>query len=776
MLRMTLSNKDKALANKQTKFLEAVQGIGDILVFDTKHRNQNKEVLTNLKKLTDLVRDLFALRDRDPEKFDRMVLAERLLKLIHSKPDEAQFRLTFDPRESLIAFSTALGQIMRVHEAALEASNDELSRYATYHLSWLLSDLAQRPNCAIFIEQILRELQTAMRAAAPKEGGSAYAAASDWYVDIVFKDLRGGGKFQLDYLPLFDRYFLFSIDFVITENYRKLYEALISSLVDGVMLTPDMGEVWEYGHLVLNSDFQKYQALEAAHHLERRIQDLANSERQINSKETLGVWLSKFEELKALLTPNLSVADRARALEKETAIREHAREAFSRNHLLLVAFKIGVYALARSRPDYVRYLWDYKQPPDSDARWIGHDIVPTTVPEVLGLYFRRELLHSEFSAFQGHRSLVPYAKRYFLLLLARLLQAGIPSGPYDFTGWDASNLSDAAHMLRELLPLAKEMALERELHATLGLDKNIAAEVFADRVVSLLSSVADLADEQIASLERETPTSPAKIAEFRALVLKEYERLASVRSIFQLYNHFVDQTATSDGAGLPRWGINTVDAKAAFFEKWYVNYLRWGTNYGERMALSEDTALFTQLATKAKPIDPLKLDETILGIGPSAIILATRMALLQFQMGARFQATWQINPENKPGPESFAGWYLVGEQRIPVYTVHLTTAQKRVMILSSTSLGKLHQFTPLDPEDKTEDLAKHMLIKVDAFSENPSLMAEALNDPPEWLKKYEGEVAKLDYLKLRVRIQVCERFELRLPDNFIGWIYDDPRK
>lgn len=768
---------ETASAAAQARFLNAVQGIGDILVFDTKRRNQNKEVLESLKKLADLVRDLFAIRDRDPKKFDRMVLAQRLFKLFHENPQEAGLNLAFDPKRSLISFSTALAQIMRVHEAALEVSNDEISRHATYHLVWLLADLSKRRDCAIFIEQILRELSSVMRAAVKKEDSSAYSAASDWYVDIVLKGMKQDeGEFLLDYLELFDRYLFYTAEFVITAGHRHLFESLVSSLIDGVIMTHDGGAIWNYGHIFFPSKYEQYKEIDAKHGVEKRLQELSASERMLDSKEKLDSWLSKFKELKSLLSPYFSEADAKRALEIEKEVREQAIEGYKHNNLLVIVFKIGAYALARNRPDYIRHLWEYKQPPDSDAEWIGHDIVPTTLPGILELYFRPELLHPVFSRFEGHRSLSPYIKKYFLLLLSRLLQGETNPAHYDFTGWSASRLNGIASALRDLVPLAESLALETELVSSLGIDKKQAEELFRGRLVELLSAVAASAEFQVSILEREQPVSPKKVLEFRELVLKEYERLASIRSILNLHGRLFDHSAEENTTDLPLWGLKTADSKAAFFDEWYVSYIGWGTKYGERMAISEDTSLSNRMAERCLKINPVELDATIAVAGPDAIILATRLALLSFQTGNHFQPEWNINPAEKPKASGFEGWYTVGERKIPVYEVRCETARRRVLVLSSAALGELHQYSPLDPGDDAGAQVKHLLIDVVAYSEDLELAKKTLAEPPPWLRAIEDETSRLDHLKERVLIRICERYALRLPENFTGWVYDAPGK
>ena len=103
-LKNTLNNK--ALAAKQTKFIHTLEGIGDILVFETKRRNRNKNVIQGLKRISNITKTFFDIKRRDPDKFERLVLAQEFFDLYRKNDKEAKLRLAFDPGKYLISFST----------------------------------------------------------------------------------------------------------------------------------------------------------------------------------------------------------------------------------------------------------------------------------------------------------------------------------------------------------------------------------------------------------------------------------------------------------------------------------------------------------------------------------------------------------------------------------------------------------------------------------------------------------------------------------------------
>jgi len=350
------NNKDLIL--KQERFIQSLEGIGDILVFETKRRNRNKSVIQSLKRIENIIKEFFAIQKDDPNKFERLLLAQEFFDLYKKDEEEAKFRLAFDPDKYLISFSTAINQILRIHEAAIEVKNDEISRFATYNLNWLLADITQAPKNELFVEQLLKYLAGITRLAIEKQDSSMYAASIHWYIDIVFNKLRHKESgFDLSYLELFDKYFFSSVKYIISKNQTSLFNALISSLVDGVHI-PDYyrGEVWNYGHIILHQDWQKYKQINEKYGIEKQIKELDNSENDLDTKEKLDAWIKKFDELKKIIEQNLNEEQKKEAEKIEEKIRDFATSQFKYQNLLEIVFAIGAYCLFKQRYSYIKYL------------------------------------------------------------------------------------------------------------------------------------------------------------------------------------------------------------------------------------------------------------------------------------------------------------------------------------------------------------------------------------------------------------------------------------
>jgi hypothetical protein len=775
-----LKNEDLIL--KQERFIQSLEGIGDILVFETKRRNRNKIVIQRLKRIENIIKDFFTIQKDDPDKFERLLLAQEFFELYKKDEKEAKFRLAFDPDKYLISFSTAINQILRIHEAAIETKNDEISRFAIYNLNWVLAEVAQTPKNDLFVEQLLKYLAGATRLAIENQDRSMYAASIHWYIDIVFNKLgQKDGGFDLSYLELFDNYFFSSVKYIVSENQISLFNALVSSLVDGVHI-PNYysGEVWNYGHLILHKDLQKYNQLDTKYGIEKRIKELADLENDLYTKEKLESWLKKFDELKVIIEPKLDGEQRKEAKEIEEKIRNFAISQFKYQNLLEIIFAIGAYCLFKQRYVYIKYLWEYKQPPDSDASWIGHNITPRTLDEVIQFYFRKGLFERRFDFWEEHHGSEKYYKQYFLLLLARILQ-GISTdteGRYSqienfkLPDLHIYRLSDLEHSIDDFVKLAVDLKQNAAMLAEIGFDTTKLDEIFDAKLVPFLKKIKDEAIKQISAKHKFGNISQKRVEEFKKELLKSFYDGANLRDIFVKYfKAYEDKTKEKILGKKERFGINIVDDKAIFFDEWHVYYVGWGENYGRDLASDENSRLLDEIAIDCQEISREDFEATLSNFKnpKDIVILATNMTLWKFfENSKNFKPKWYRDVKQLE-IKGFCGWYDFSGQLIPVFETYHHKIEKQVLILNKNKIGKLIQLSPLN-EGEDENLVKEIFyINVQAFSENNDLMEQFIKKRPEWLKKIGDEQKQREHLQECVLIHIFERFEYNKPKDFEGY-------
>ena len=701
---------------------------------------------------------------------------------------EAAFSLYFYPESQLKGLTIFLNSFGKIWGCAQKNENDEISRYVVYHLVWLLDELTRESSNDLFVDQFLKQLRsiTMKIIQSTKTGGeinaSIYSASIHWYVDIVYNKLgSGGNKFNLSYLETFDKSFFSSAKYIISHNQTHLFESLISFLVDGVHVPSYLsGRLWDYGNLFLKYGIEN-RKLDEEHQLMNRIKELADLKNDVDSIEKRDEWLNRFEDVKKIITPHLDNDQQQNASIIEGEIREFVDGQFKYNNLLDIVFAIGAFCLFKQKPEYIRDLWEYKQPSDSDAIWAGHDIVPNTLDDIVQLYFKKSIFENKFGTWEGHHGSEKYYKEYFLLLLAHNLQTirANEDGIYDILenyrlpDMTVYRLSDLEYSIDGLIELATELKSQRNTLGSLGFDLTVLDELFDNKLIHFLNILKSNAQERIGVLERSQSISSKKIHEFKDNVLEEYKKLTILRDIFEHYDLYQDETSVKYDGELDRFGIYRVDGKAAFFDEWHVHYVNFGMNYGRDMAYGENSSLLKRLVSYCEVTD----DDFEKSLGKfedlsNVLIFGTDIeSYMFFEKSKNFKPKWDKDTQELD-VNGFIGYYSFKNNDIPIFEIWGKSAKNQILLLNKKKMGKLVQYSPLNKEEDEKSMNGIFYMNIQDFSDDQDLMCEIIEKAPEWLKKIGDEEKQKEHLRERVLIHIFERFEYRMPEDFEGYLLE----
>ena len=778
----SLSNKKYAL--KQIKFIETLEGIGDILVFETRFR-KNKDVIEGLSRITDIIKKFLSIQKDDPDKFERLLLSQEFFELYKKNKKEAELRLAFYPEKQLISFSTAVNQILRIHEAAIEVKNNEISIHAAYNLHWLLDDFSRTTNNGLFVNQILEKLFDITKIAIKYQDNSMYASSIKWYVRIVFhNNIKKEGSFNLAYLKLFDKNFFSSIKYIISENQTSLFKGLVSSLVDGLNISHGLiAKIEKYIRYFILIDRKKFIELNKSKFIENEKKELEGSIGDLDNKDKLFEWLKRFNEIKEILHINFfqdfDQKQQKECKEKEENIINSITMEFKYNNLLEIVFAIGAYCSFKQKYDFIKCLWEYKQPVDADASWVGHDIVPNKFDQVISLYFGKYLLERKFDFWEDHHGSEIYYKEYFLLLLARVLKNIKINNEgkyeqlekYHLPKLNIYRISDLEHSIDELVETANKIKDRKKTLSILGFDIENINELFDNKLIYFLKVLKEKAQKKIEEIRRVGNISLDKVNKFKEDVIKGFNEAIVLRDIFKHYELYENRIKEKYNGKLKRVGVNMVDDKAVFFDEWYAHYLDWGINYGRNLASGEDSDIIEKIANNCKEIKGKDIDKILNKFNDlsNIIIFAINLDLFDFFKDSHnFVFEWY-----KDSPQldikGFEGWYIFKEKYIPVFCVYQGKINKQILMLNKMKLGKLIQISPLN-KGESEDLMKDIFyMNIQSFSEVPELTNSFIKKPSEWLKKIGDEKKQREHLQEKALIQIFERFKYIKDSEFEGY-------
>ncbi|WPX08074.1 hypothetical protein [Anaerocellum danielii] len=704
----------------------------------------------------------------------------------YSKNKEAALRLWLRPERELKGLTQFLNSYKKIWISAHQKNNEEISLYIVYQLKGLLRELVQEPDNHLFVEEFLRLLNvityTGVKNAKIRSNidPSIYSAAIYWYRDIIFNPFSENKYFHVSYIELFNRYFLFTVKYIISENQAPIFHVLVSYLVDNIYIVNSFGVgIRKYVDLIFYKHWQEYNQLNIEYGIEARVKELDELENNLYSQENLKAWFKKFDELKAIIEPNLDNEQKKSAQEIEEKIVNFVVSKFKYYNLQKIVFIIGAYCLFSQRYDYIKYLWEYKQPPDSDASWIGADIIPLTLNETVKLYFCGILSEKRFDFWEGYHGSEKYYSQYLILLLANILRNFLPNAEgkysqienYRLPQLHIYSLSDIEHSTDELIKVATELKKDRSLLAKIGFDKTKLDEIFDQKVVPFLKKLKEEAANQISKKLREEKISLKKVEEFKKEVLKSFYEYAILRDIFiKYFKRYRDKTKEIARGKTEYIRIDTIVEKEVFFEEWHVQYIGVGENIGQTLAAREDFHLLDDITNSCEEIGEKDFEPIFSKFhDPNDIVIFTTSAALWdfFHNTKSFKPNWYKDIKQLE-IKGFAGWYDFKSYLIPVFEINYPKIDRLILILNKIKIGELIQFSPINKgeEKYLEDI---FYMDIQAFSENKELMEEFIKSPPEWLIRIGDEQKQREYLKKHVRIKIFEQFEFKKTDDFEGY-------
>ena len=753
-------------AQKQDAFMRSLSGIGDILVFETRRKSKSKLVTEGLGRIKGILEEFFRIREDNPERFEQLMLHPDFLQLSQENEQEASARLMFFPERQLVSFTVALEQIRRVHETAIAVRNEEISRQATYHLIWILQHLTTLPQNGVFVEQVLGSLYETADLAIRNKDRSMYGGAYSWYFATVFRD-----DFRLEYLETLTNRFRVIVQGIISNDQWDLYTSIVQRLIDGGHIGIDKTHrLWDFEHQWI--DFETFTRLDEEHHIRNKNDELMKTAADVSSIEEYENWLKNLGDAHAVLAPHVPAEHSTAKEELLKALRSFIAGRLKFNTLQETVFVLGGFALLEERPRYIKYIWEYKQPPDADATHIGENVVPATLESAVTFYFRKGYFERDVFPWKDHHGSRLYFQRHFLLLLARQLEPFVEAeGQYPkleafaLPRFSIAQLSNVESVTDRLTQQARLVAKDVEVLQALGFSESKIDSTFNRKLPTFLEILKKKAIARIEEIERSRVIDPEKVAEFKKDVVKGFRQLATMRDILTHFRLYEDHSDESLPANPPdQCGINQVDDKAAFFRSWHVHYLRSGESYGEGVAAHENTVILDAIVGAAAQREG-RLKE-VLGEGRDlshVLLVASPMTVFQVsEQNEGFVSRWR--PDAEPlAVESFEGWFLFNGARIPVF--HAPVEAGRIIVADSTRLGRLVQHDPRSSDGEDDSRTGILSITVRSFSEDEGLRSRFLEKPPPGFTEKGDRAAQERYLQSRVLVRVMARFEFIVAEN-----------
>ena len=764
------------------KFILATEGIGDILVYQVGRQN-NSLILQGLEHLNQSIRFIYEMRSNNSESFDKLVYSEELMIVAEENKNDRQAVSEFcfsDPHKNLAGIASPLNQYKRIYNAALERQNNEVARASLKQMSALSLYFGTQENNFLIVELALRNLIECSQFAI-NLGDESAELGMHWYVDTLHHEPhQGKGAFQLDYLDIYNKYFMTFVGYIIAESHSNAFRSLVRHLIR-IYAIPNYqrGKVWGYHYLLRASDLTKYRSLNEEMGIQRQVRSLAMIETHIETIEQLREWLSLFEKLRRIIQPHLIATQKSEARRLDEIIQSSAVRNFKQRRLLRAAYALGAQCLSRDKYAYIRFLWEQASAHEENML-ADRYIVPQTAQQVIDDYLRRSHVLSALGSSDLHPSMDNYFKRYYVLLLARNIKE-----QDNYTFLITRQIQQTERSIVELIKTLEEMQ-DSNVFNILDKDKKTVDSIINKGLLQFLQTIKQDALKQLHYNHQKTKISQRKINTYKKQLLKSWGQHNSLRNIFTYYlDSFQNRTAKKLKEGLRGWGIDELVNKSAFLENWDAEK-GIGFRHGRTIANNENSFLFDAVAEHCigqsqksfeKVLNKMPTPEDIFIIAPQWVLINFLAAQEKFTLGHPYSSEYLSaaakHGKNKDSYEfnNFAGYYDLNEYNIPVFTTEYSGSGYQMLILNRRRLGTMVQLPIYSVKG-----VKRKILQQDIFyfeirdlSTSPKLVNYYLKQELPWLQEKGDTTAQKKYLHELVLIKILENISFEPAPDFIGY-------
>ncbi|MCA9445193.1 MAG: hypothetical protein KC964_30670, partial [Candidatus Omnitrophica bacterium] len=375
------------LSAEQSTLVHSLEAIGDLLLHETAKRKRNSIVFKGLQEINTILLSLIQLKQTNPSKFRSLNQSIDFSEFAKSNPEDASLLSELSPSDQFPVFSSGLDQLLRIHEGSLEAKNSDVSSRSVLIIIDLLQELAKESQSESLLSVLFPYLSAASHRAEAARDGSAFPATTRWFIRIVNRGVANNSRFHLSNLPIFERHLFGDIVWIVSDHKTDLFERFVSAAHDSLLFDESPSLVLTFINDVGIRHWDVQTDKDTWHDIFQDATRLEESLPYLFNLEDLDRWLKTFALVGAAVKANSKVTENEIEQDSEDDVRRSCIRNFLFHRFQVIFLAMGAFCLSRNRTDFINYMWEYKQPQDADATWIGDDPVPIDVTSSMTIYF-----------------------------------------------------------------------------------------------------------------------------------------------------------------------------------------------------------------------------------------------------------------------------------------------------------------------------------------------------------------------------------------------------
>jgi hypothetical protein len=754
----TTIKTNKNIQEQKSNLFDINEGIGDILVH-TSEIKKNEIINDYLRNYTEIIIELFDLIEVNYEKFIKLIANEDILEEWEKNSEEATLKLDLVPEAQFTNLKIIINQFSRLHETS-KSQNKEVSKLSIYYLLNILKKISNKKNGGIFVRIILNRLYNIFNENINNKIDTIHMIAVKWYINYLRMEDN-----SFEYLYIYNKSFKKNISLIIKNNKKKIFKSLIGSLIDGISVVYRNDQaIYEYTGLLL---YNNYLEVYKNNKLEEKNKKIINITNKIYTPKNYKNFIEEIEKVKKILTENLELEqlnDKLKTLEEK--LYKWGADNLKYNNIMVISCYMGAYCLFAKNENFINEIWNYKQPKDTVATHTGHNIFPEKMETIFSLIIDYKIFQERFAFFEEHHDLVPYMKKYIMLLIFKIqINTKNDLAKPHINKFNSIELENLKYKINQLKKVSNNLIEDKNLFDILKLNKDTDINKIKEKLDTYFDEIIDLISEKQNEILKQSELNDEKIESFKNEFYKNYYDNSSIKNMFNdldLIN--INQ---SNRKKENDYSIHLKPKRSIFIKNWYVDYSMSIKQNGRIFANDENKMLMNELVSlnikNCINIDLNQVRKSIVDKINKFNKDIKSSSLFIFMTGPTYLPrhltdidNYRMEKNSTDSSTIITGYFNDNGVDIPVYYFRNREVKDQILLLDYKKIGEIKQTIIDNNIDKSIKYQKDNLKYFFDF-EILDLNNKVNRDKYIENYKYKGEPEKLEKI---VSIKIYENIEL----------------
>ena len=431
------------------------------------------------------------------------------------------------------------------------------------------------------------------------------------------------------------------------------------------------------------------------------------------------------------------------------------------NSIRVLTYKAAIYSIFFKKYDYIKLIWEAKEPSDSDATWCGEDISFCNTTEVCEFYFNKRDLLFDNEMLTGRHGIKKYLTIYFILSLGRFIPKYTQSKDDqiipqpNISSYKTSQLSNILYQINVLKGEVEK--IDKVLWGKLF--PFISEEKATHTICLFFDQLGEKAEEQRNKLDINTQLSDVKIKKLLDDISNSYNHslfsfLLKSKTIIKNYENKKEE----------RGVFKQLYDRIALVDDSWCSFVGFGENFGRALAVDKDNLILAEIIGKSEKISRIEQIKKLIMNSAKKFILLTNEVVL-YKMFSEYKMEYSRNSNG-----------MIGNLQIDSIVIPVYFAQgfyhEQLLLLNMNKLGELFQYIPDKENEKNIFHPLNFIsLTIKELKKDDELRKKIIKEKPKWLIEKGGN--NLDeYLKKQIQIDVWESYEFIINENnFEGYYY-----